>query len=534
MTRTALISVYDKTGIIEFALELINLGWCLLASGGTAKVLKAAGLEVKDVAKLVGGGPILGHRVVTLSRELHAGILSQYDNKEDLAELEKLGLPLIDLVCVDLYPLINEINHSEATMMSVIDKTDIGGPTLLRAAAKGRRITVSNLEQYESVLTWLKEGEPDRENFLSRLASEAELLVSQYSLASARYHSQGRFTGFFGERVLECKYGENAYQAPAGLYSAQTLDALGLDKFKLVAGSAPSYNNICDVDRQLQTITHIAATFDINYNQVPFIGIAVKHGNTCGAAVGDNQAKVLEQMISGDTRAIFGGLVMVNFPIDGALAEVLLTYKMESGRRLLDGIIAPSFDTEAVKMLARKKDKCRFLANPALSNLSKNSLDTNDRFRHVRGGFLLQRNYTFALDLKDPEIKVIGPTVSDEQKKDILLAWSIGCTSNSNTIVLVKDKLLSNAVGQQDRIGAANLAITRAHSADHQIEGSVAYSDSFFPFVDGVETLVDAGITTIFTSSGSVRDTEIQEYCTENGVSLFMIPDLQARGFFGH
>lgn len=532
--RLALLSVYDKKGIVEFAQELIQMGWNILASGGTAKVLKAVSIPVKDVAELVGGGPILGHRVVTLSREVHAGLLAQYDT--DMEEMEKLCLSTIDLVCVDLYPLQEEINKPESTQMSVIEKTDIGGPTMLRSAAKGRRIVICKSDQRQSVLNWLKSGEPDRENFISKLASEAEFVVAQYCLASAKYHSQNKFDGILGEEVLICKYGENAWQKPAKLFSTKLSDPLGLDKFKLVAGSPPSYNNMCDLDRLLQTITHIAATFDVNYNHVPFIAIAVKHGNPCGAAIGKDPAEVLQKTIEGDTRAIFGGLVMTNFPIDNNLAEVLLTHKMKKGRRLLDGIIAPSFTNEAIEMLERKGDKCRFLANKYLLSLNKTSLDVNQRFRYARGGFLSQPNYTFIMNFKNPDITKIGPEIDDDQKADLLLAWAIGCTSNSNTITLVKDgMLIGNAVGQQDRVGSANLAITRAISASHQIQNLVAaYSDSFFPFIDGPEILIVNGIKTILTSSGSIKDDEVKQYCIDNDVTLYMIPDSEGRGFFGH
>ena len=534
MSKVALISVYNKDGIVNFAQELIEMGWKILASGGTAKVLKEAGILVTDVADFVGGGPILGHRVVTLSREVHAGLLAQYDDA-DLEELENLELSPIDLVCVDLYPLQEEINKPESTTMSVIEKTDIGGPTMLRSAAKGRRIVICNFEQREQVLDWLKEGEPDKDAFITNLAAEAEFLVSQYCLASAKYHSQNTFNGILGKKVLTCKYGENGVQAPAFLYSEETADPLGLDKFVLKSGSLPSYNNMCDIERLLQTITHIAAGFDVNYGKIPFIAIAVKHGNACGAAIGINQTEVLQKMIQGDTRAIFGGLVMTNFSIDEALAEVLLTYQMDTGRRLLDGIIAPSFTDEAVEMLRRKGDKCRFLSNENLLHLSRNSLDSTPRFRYVRGGFLFQPNYTFVIDFNDHHIEKVGLEINDQQKADLILAWAIGCTSNSNTITLVLNgMLLGNAVGQQDRVGSANLAITRALSAGHQTQNAVAYSDSFFPFTDGIETLIIAGIKAILASSGSVKDGDVKKCCVNNDVALFMIPDSEGRGFYGH
>ena len=563
--KTALISVYNKDGIVEFAKGLAEMDFKIYASGGTAKALSEAGIEAQDVASLVGGGPILGHRVVTLSSEVHAGLLAR-DTEEDRAELNRLKIPWIDLVCIDLYPLQEEIKkwtsgtltrpapvfnpeypskkleldtlsqrEREKMNEAIIEKTDIGGPTLLRAAAKGRRIVICDPADRTIVIDWLKNDEPDKEKFINHLASKAEFIVADYALASARYHSSEKFDGFLGEQVSELKYGENAWQTPAGLFASKSDDPLSIHQFKLIAGTALSYNNLADVDRLLQTITHIAAGFDVNFGQAPKIAVGVKHGNPCGASVDENPHQAIEKMLEGDLRAIFGGLVMVNFTVDEAAAEILLSYQMtENKRRLLDGIIAPEFSPGAIEMLKRKGDKCRFLVNPALANLSKDSLDQHQRFRYVRGGFLRQPNYTFVLDLQASELE-ISEKLSEEKKQDVILAWAIGSTSNSNTITLVKDsQLIGNGVGQQDRVSGCQLAIKRAQDASHKTEGAVAYSDSFFPFVDGVEALFRAGVKTIFTTSGSVRDEEIRKFCADNGITLVMLPDIQARGFFGH
>jgi phosphoribosylaminoimidazolecarboxamide formyltransferase/IMP cyclohydrolase len=185
-------------------------------------------------------------------------------------------------------------------------------------------------------------------------------------------------------------------------------------------------------------------------------------------------------------------------------------------------------------MLKRKGDKCRVFINPALGSLSQNSLDHHPRFRYVRGGFLRQPNYNFILKFDHPEININGPLL-DSQKQDLLLAWAVGSTSNSNTVTIVKDdQLLGNGVGQQDRVGCCQLAIKRAADAQHDLANAAAYSDSFFPFVDGPQTLANAGIKTIFATSGSVRDEEVKKFCSDHQVTLIMLPDSQARGFFGH
>lgn len=526
MKRTALLSVYHKEGIVEFAQALVARDWDLLASGGTAKALLSANVPVRDIAKIV-GEPILGHRVVTLSREIHAGLLAR-DIPEDVAELERLGLPRIDLVCVDLYPLAEEIAKPESTRASVIEKTDIGGPTMLRSAAKGERFVICNPRDRIEFIAWLDAGCPDEGEFKDCLAALAEATVAGYCLASSRYRHH-YVDGFVGSQVRTCKYGENAWQTPAALFSTNDDDPLALHNFNLVAGDASSYNNLCDIDRMLQTITHIKTVLEDQD-----VAVAVKHGNPCGAAFGIYFEEIVEKMVSGDPRAIFGGLVMTTFRVDEFLAGKLLRHNMEKGKRLLDGVIAPDFTGAAVEFLARREGKCRLIVNPALADLNRKTLDHTPRFRQVRGGFLKQPNYTYVLNFDDPHTERFG-TIDASQEDDLRLAWAIGSTSNSNTITLVKNRcLIGNGVGQQDRVGCCELAIKRARDAGHSTEGAVAYSDSFFPFSDGPRVLADAGIKAILTSSGSLRDGEVKEMCAKHSVTLIMIPDAMSRGFYNH
>ena len=522
--RNALLSVYHKDGIVDFAEALVELGFTIFASGGTFKHLTEHGVIASPVSELVGGEAILDHRVVTLSREVHAGLLAK-NTEEDLAELASLSIPYLNLVCVDLYPLEAEIAKSDTTRQSVIGQTDIGGPTMIRSGSKGGRIVICDPADRQKAIDWLKAGEPE-DGFVDELCAKGEFTVARYAMTSASYLSGGKYVGFSGERVATCKYGENAWQAPAHLYSTDSPDPLALDKFVVIEGASPSYNNWCDIDRLLQTATHIAEAYAVNTVVDSAIAVGVKHGNSCGAATGHDQAEVLKKMMAGDPLAIFGGLVMVNFQIDEVLCEALIG-------KMLDGIIAPAFTDGAIALLRRRSDKCRFIVNPALSGLAGN-LDLAPRFRYVRGGFLMQPNYTFFPDFGQGEIVKHGQAKLS-QEVDMMLAWAIGSTSNSNTITIVKDgQLLGNGVGQQDRVGAAGLAIERARRSKHDLNGAVAYSDSFFPFPDGPQTLIDAGITAIFTTSGSLRDKETIDLCAERFVPLYMIPDPIGRGFFGH
>ncbi|MFA6520717.1 MAG: hypothetical protein WCT44_03900 [Candidatus Paceibacterota bacterium] len=547
--KTALISVYNKEGIVEFARELVGLGWKILSSGGTAKHLAEAGISVTDVAEVTGMAPILSHRVVTLHPKIHGGLLA-LDTPEHLAELEKYEIPWIDMVCVDLYPLEEEVKSPNATRVSVIEKTDIGGPTMIRSGAKGGRIVICDTSDRGRVLEWLKAGEPDKEEFLNKLRAKSEIHIATYCALSGEYHSQELYKSIFGKRMQELAYGENAYQTPAFLYRTHGggEDPLAIVNWQLVAGNPLSYNNICDLDRMLQTMTHIGAGFEKNFAKVPCVAIGAKHGNACGVGVGENPTEAVDKMLQGDLRAIFGGSVMLNFPVDEKIAEELIHKFSPEGkegtqRRLLDIVSAPAFSPEAVEILSRKKGKCRLLVNKNIEKAGLLSLDTKKRFRYVRGGFLLQPNYTFV-----PEIK----------NKDVILAWAIGSTSNSNTITIVKDgRLYGNGVGQQDRVGAAKLAIFRAddsqasldvfvqdpasqrhhsqnHTSEASLNGAVAYSDSFFPFPDAPEVLIDRGIKTIFSTSGSVNDEKIIELCKSKNVELILIPDAEGRGFYQH
>lgn len=538
--RRAFFSVWHKVwkgrDILEIARLLVEQGWEIEASGGTCKHLRNGGITCLDIADRV-GVPILGHRVVTLSREFMAGLLAQ-DTPEDQAELDKHGIPRIDMVVCNLYPLTEEIAKLGATRADVIEKTDIGGPSMIRAAAKGRRIVVSSADCYGEVIDWLKAGCPDEERFITEGAAKAEYDAASYALASAAYHGDGAYAGLVGTCAATCKYGENPYMQPAELYATETDDPLALHRFTLVDGDAPSYINWTDVHRLLDTATRIAAGYDVNHGSVPVIAVGGKHGNACGAAISPNGSDVtiaIRGMINGDRTAIFGGLVLLTCPVGKREADVLRFYGMSGEqKRLLDGVIAPSFTEEAVAILGRKGGKCRCIANPALAELTRASLDPAQRLRPVRGGFLLQPANPFVLDLNDARIKAYG-ALSDADRTNIILAWAVGSTSTSNTITLVRQGMVvANAVGQQDRVGAAQLAIMRAKRNGHDTRGATAYSDSFFPFSDGPVVLVEAGIRTIFASSGSVKDEDVMFCCKAAGVTLVMMPDKDCRGFYGH
>ncbi len=532
--KTALISVFHKDDIAEFANFLINRGYVIYASGGTSDFLTKEGVKNINIATLVGGGAILGHKVVTLAREIHAGLLA--DPNTEMKELEALKIPFIDLLCVDLYPLEDTINMSNVTEAEVIAKTDIGGPTMLSSGAKGRRIVICDPMDRKKVMDWMEGGEPEREKFVRMLAAKADYIVAKYRLLSAKYHSKNHFDGITGEHVMALRYGENAYQIPAGWYKTKTKDPLALSNFKIHAGN-PSFINITDTDRALQSLTHIVAGMDLNFGKIPFAGVALKHGNACGASFGETKKEVIEKLIDGNRRSIFGGTVMLNFDIGEEEAEMLVRYNLEGAkRRPLDVVIGSAVSEEAMNILKRQNDRCFVMTCLALNSLNKDSLDKSIYRRQIRGGWLSQPNYTFLFDLKHQEIKKYGSISSNIKNEDIILAWAIGCTSNSNTISLVKDgMLIANAVGRQDRVGAVDLALKIAKDAGHDTNLATAYSDSFFPFPDAPETLLKAGVSRIVATSGSVNDVMTTDLFKDSkDCELIHIPDKIARGFFGH
>lgn len=534
--KLALISVFEKKGIEDFTKGLVKHGYKIISTGGTAEKLRAAGVEVMDVSELVGGEPIMKDKVKTLSREVAAGLLARRDVAEEIEEMKKLNLPIIDLVCVDMYPLEDAIRDFGDDLAIVLSKTDVGGPTMSHEGAKGRKITLSIVEQRQEVLDWLDKGKPNEEEFINKLNGRAEYEVSRYIGFSAKSRSGGNCEIIPLLKDRKLLYGINP-SMEANVYRVdidrRKDDPLAFYNFKLVAGTETSTNNLDDWNKALGVLTHLAAGMDVNFGEKNMaMMVGVKHGSACGVAIDSDPKVVAKKMIEGDPLSIFGGIVISNFEINEEIAEILLSHKVENGRRILDNIYAPKFTKEAIAMLERKKDKCRFLENMALKNLDRNSLDKQPMMTSIRGGMIIQDNFTYTLDFDHPELQVHGGKLTEKIKKEITLAWAIGCMSSSNTITIVKDNyLLGNGVGQQDRVGGAALAIARATRSGHDLKGSTAYSDSFFPFPDGIQTLIDAGVKVVFSSSGSVGDPGVIETAEKAGVLLVMLPDKVCRGF---
>lgn len=486
--KTALISVYHKEGIERFAQALVRLGWQILSSGGTAKYLGARGIPVRDVAEIV-GDPILGHRVVTLSRQIHAGLLAR-DCPEDRAELERLGIPWIDLVCVDFYPLKQATEAPDATSESVIEKTDIGGPTIVRSAAKGYRIVICDPTDRQWVLNRLESSDGLGENERRLLAATAEAIVADYCLTSACYHGDTQFDGCVMERFRLLAYGENRDQTPAYWFEALgNNDPLALHRFNILSGD-PSYIAMADLDSALMVLCRIAEAFRRNYNgQIPYIAVVCKHGNPCGAAFDwSDPNTALRKTLYGDPLAVMGGELVANFAIDDALGQLLYTVPDDQpiGRPQwgLDLVAAPAISRVTIELLG-KREKRRLLANQALASASLPPDKTVKR--PVRGGWLQQRAPSFILE--DSDALWFGKRLIGQWFDDLLLACAVCWTASSNTVILAKDSMvIGRGIGQQDRVQCVRLCLQLAERTGHDTKGSVFASDAFFPFATGRKT----------------------------------------------
>lgn len=333
---------------------------------------------------------------------------------------------------------------------------------------------------------------------------------------------------------IPLKKGENEYQS-ATLQARDLTNPLAIHAFKEINERVGS-NALCHIDRLLHTVRKVATGLTKNFYStgVPYIAVGGKHGNPCGASTGSKTQEVIERMVIGDPRAIFGGDIMTSFEIGIDEAKSLLEYGMETGKkRMLKNITAPSFTPEAAAYL-QENPKCLLFVNEALGTNAICSLSTEKRLRQVEGGMLEQDPYSYILDFN--RMSTTG-VLTDQQKIDLMLAWGVGSTSNSNTTTIVHNKILiGNGVGQQDRVSSCELAVKRARDAGHEtfLTGAVAYSDSFFPFTDGPEVLIQAGVQVILATSGSKNDEKVIEHCSNAGITLCLVPDKEGRGFFAH
>ncbi|MCX6809245.1 MAG: hypothetical protein NTZ65_00605 [Candidatus Berkelbacteria bacterium] len=531
--KWVLVSVFDKSNLIPFVEKLIELGYSILASGGTRKAIEAAGLEVTDVAEWTKQEPILKHRVVTLHPRIHAGLLADCNDPEQVVEMIELGWDLIHIVRLDFYPLEKAIADGEP-YETIINMIDIGGPTMASSASKGGRFVVIDPKDEQLLVDYLENGDSDCESPVRGLCAKADFLVSCYRMKSAAYRSNDRYGGLFWEKRedLPLCYGENKYQQ-AELVQIGTGDPLGQIYHQQICGNPPSTINRKDMKHGVNILRH---AYQIMSPHAPGIKIALglKHGNPAGAAFGHDPFGVIRGMAQGDELALFGGVVITNFPITEDIA-VAMRQKRDGSRQNFDLVLAPEISPEAADVLDRVTGKCRMFINPALAGKLARStvreLDVLDETCAIR-----QDPFKPIEDITKDEYLMSGAPLDHEQLLNLLFAGAICHGSTSNTMTLVTARQLTgNGVGQQARVYASDLAVERAITADNGITPeTVAWSDSFFPNEDGLEKLIALGVRTVFSTSGSRADQAVIDLAKQYNITLIMGPDELFRGFCRH
>ena len=502
----AIISVSNKAGVADFARSLSQLGFEVFSTGGTKKALAEAKVPVKSISELTGFPEILDGRVKTLHPAVHGGILAKRDLPAHMAQLAENKIGTIDLVAVNLYPFVQTVAKEKVTLDEALENIDIGGPTLIRAAAKNfpSVIVLVDPADYQPVLEKLKAGSVDLAE-RKRLAQKAFQHVAVYDTAIAQY--LGRDMELFLEemtvalkKLYGLRYGENPHQQ-AAFYAEQRVGVKqdsGITWAKQLWGKELSFNNILDADAAWGVVTDFAA---------PTVAI-IKHTNPCGLASHNDIAEAYRRAFSGDPVAAFGGIVASNRAINVAAAE-------EISPTFYEIIIAPEYEAEALKILKRKRD-LRILQPELPSDYGKAPAGYLD-FRKVKGGFLVQTSDSV------PESSVNLKTVTKRQPSraeiaDLLFAWRAVKHIKSNAIVLVKDKtLLGMGAGQPSRIVSTQIAKERAGDKS---AGSILASDAMFPFPDVVEAAAAAGVTAIIQPGGSIRDDESIQAADKHNIAM--------------
>lgn len=511
--RRALISVFDKTGVEEFARELQNLNFEIVSTGGTLKKLREAGLKVTAAESLTGFPEMLGGRVKTLHPVIHGGLLARQDDAAHLKELEEQNIKPFSLVAVNLYPFEEVTQKEGATLFEVIENIDIGGPAMIRAAAKNHDFitVVVSPQSYNLVLSELKEKGEICKTLRRSLAAEAFSHTANYDAVIYSYFkTRDDFkTALYPERLTlpmvkmqDLRYGENPQQE-AAFYRAPGR-ATGLASAKQLQGKALSFNNLNDLN----------AAWDLVLEFEKPAAVAVKHTNPCGVGAALSLAEAYSLAYASDPVAIFGGVVALNRPVDEETATKMVEI-------FLEVIAAPGFSPKALEVLKAKED-IRLLEMPD-TNFKQNALD----IKKVRGGFLLQTFDTIEVDVSLGQV-VTKRTPTLMEWRDLNFAQKVARHVRSNAIVVAKnEQTLGVGAGQMSRIGAAKIALKQAGA---KAKGAVLGSDAFFPFPDTVEEAFKAGITAIVQPGGSLKDKDSILKCDEYNMALV----LTGKRYFKH
>jgi phosphoribosylaminoimidazolecarboxamide formyltransferase/IMP cyclohydrolase len=498
----AIISVSDKSGVVDFARGLKELGIEIFSTGGTKKSLEAAGVKIHSISELTGFPEILDGRVKTLHPAVHGGILARRDLPQHLSQLTQHRIELIDMVVVNLYPFVETVTRAGVSLDEALENIDIGGPSMIRSAAKNfpSVLVVVDPRDYDAILQKLRRGNIDL-GYRKSLAQKAFQHVALYDTAIAQYLNEEVFPEEMTialKKARSLRYGENPHQQ-AAFYIEQNVRQKpdGLASLEQLGGPEISFNNLLDLDAALNLLTDFSA---------PTIAI-IKHNNSCGLASQNDLAEAYRRALAGDPVAAFGGVVASNRIINLATAQ-------EIDKTHYDIIVAPGYRKEALELLRRKESlRLAKVAPYHRSSPSESHLD----FRRVRGGLLAQTPDTLAKPELKPRV-VTKRRPSAAELSDLLFAWKAVKGLKSNAIVIAKDKtLLGMGAGQPSRVVSVELALKRA---GNRAKGSVLASDAFFPFADGPELAIKHGITAIIQPGGSVRDKEVIELANKYNVAM--------------
>jgi phosphoribosylaminoimidazolecarboxamide formyltransferase/IMP cyclohydrolase len=490
--RRALISVSDKTGIIEFALTLRKFGVEIISTGGTANSLREAGLDVLDVADITGFPEMMDGRVKTLHPRVHGGLLALRDHPEHVAAMERHGIQPIDMVVVNLYPFAETIAREGVTREEAIEQIDIGGPAMIRSAAKNARdvAVVVSPEQYADLTVELNanNGSLSRET-RERLAQAAFELTARYDAIVSSYMGSSGLSLFL-KLSARLRYGENPHQ-PAALY--ETAYDGGVAKAELLCGKKMSFNNYVDADAAWQLVCDFDAT----------TCAIIKHTNPAGVGQGETVALAYQRALATDPVSAFGGIVATNRPVDASAAQ-------EITKIFTEVVIAPGYDSEALEIFQTKKN-LRVLRMDSIEPIR--ALE----YKGISGGMLVQTSDDH--QLKREDLKVVSerqPT--DEEIRALLFAWTVCKHTKSNAIVYARDgQTVGVGAGQMSRVDSVRIGAMRAQLP---VAGSVLASDAFFPFRDGIDDAARNGITAVIQPGGSVRDDEVIAAANEHGLAM--------------
>lgn len=506
--RRALLSVSDKTGIVEFATALTRQGVELLSTGGTAKLLADAGLAVTEVSDHTGHPEIMDGRVKTLHPKIHGGILARRGQDEDVMQTN--DIQPIDLVVVNLYPFAATVANEDCSLEDAIENIDIGGPTMVRAAAKNHKdvTIVVNAKDYGRVLSEMAENEGSL-TYQTRfdLAIAAFEHTAEYDGMIANYfgtrldNTESEYPRTFNMQMTkkqDLRYGENSHQS-AAFYVENHIQEASVATATQIQGKALSFNNIADTDSALECVKEFSEP----------ACVIVKHANPCGVALGENLLEAYDRAYKTDPTSAFGGIIAFNRELDANTAQAIID------RQFVEVIIAPSVSQEAVDVVAAKQN-VRLLACGEWQGQLTDGFD----FKRVNGGLLVQERDIGMVEIDDLKV-VTKRQPTEQQLKDLMFTWKVAKYVKSNAIVYCKDSMtIGVGAGQMSRVYSAKIAGIKAADENLEVKGSVMASDAFFPFRDGIDAAAAAGITAVIQPGGSMRDEEVIAAADEHDIAM--------------